>query len=109
MSFGATTVGYAIHIDLGRLRYIFGLGYGVSYASLDSKKFGMKKDSNTGYALVDGIELSLFPFASLAGLGIYLQFKVSPDLPAVYAKDQTTNRRYFENTLDSSLGLTFRF
>jgi hypothetical protein len=109
MPYGATTLGYTLFINLGRSRYFFGYGYGVSYASLDSKKFGLRSKSNTASASILGMEFSLFPYSQFVGLGLYLAFKSSPDLPAVYAKDQTSNRRYYEAPLDSSFGLILRF
>lgn len=109
MPYGATTLGYTLFINLGRSRYYFGYGYGVSYASLDSKKFGLRSKSNTASASILGVEFSLFPYSQFVSLGLYLAFKSSPNLPAVYAKDQTSNRRYYEAPLDSSFGLILRF
>jgi hypothetical protein len=109
MPYGATSLGYALFINLGRSRYFFGYGYGVSYASLDSKKFGLRSNTHTDRASIFGAEFSLFPYSQFVGLGLYIAVKSSPYLPAVYAKDQTVNRRYYEMPLDSSFGLILRF
>lgn len=109
MPYGTTTLGYALIINQGRARYYFGYGYGLSYASLNSKKFGLSSKTNTASASFLGVEFSLFPYSQLVGLGVYLAFKSSPDLPAVYAKDQTSNRQHYEIPISSSFGLILRF
>lgn len=109
MPYGATTLGYTLIINQGRSRYYFGYGYGLSFASLSSKKFGLRSKTNTASASILGAEFSLFPYAQFVGLGLYLALKSSPDLPAVYAKDQTSNRQYYEMPISSSFGLILRF
>ncbi|MFO6419455.1 hypothetical protein ACLBKS_04560 [Hylemonella sp. W303a] len=109
MPYGATTLGYALIINQGRSRYYFGYGYGISYASLNSTKFGLRSKTNTASASFLGLEFSLFPYSRFVGLGLYLALKSSPDLPAVYAKDQTNNRQYYEKPISSSFGLILRF
>lgn len=109
MPYGATTLGYTLIINQGRSRYYFGYGFGVSYASLNSKKYGLRSKTNTASASILGVEFTLFPYSQFVGLGLYLALKSSPDLPAVYAKDQTGNRRYYEMPISSSFGLILRF
>lgn len=109
MPYGTTSLGYAWGFDLKTLSYFIGLGYGVSYATLDSKNYALQSSTNDGYAFITGVESSPFRLSHLVNVGMMLTFKASPDLPPVYAKDQLVNRRYFEPSLSSTFGVVFRF
>ena len=109
MPYGTTSLGYAWGFDFDTLRYFIGLGYGVSYSTLDSKDYALQSSMNDGYAFITGVESSPFRVSHLVKMGMMLTFKASPDLPPVYAKDQLVNRRYFEPSLSSTFGVVFRF
>lgn len=109
MPFGATSLGYAWGFDFERLGYFIGLGYGVSYASLDSSGHALKSKTNDGFAFITGLRYSPFRLSNAVGLGMMLTLKASPYLPPVYAKDQLVNRRYYEPSLSSSFGIVFKF
>ena len=108
LPYGITSVGYAWSFNFHPLHYFLGLGYGVSYATLDSKRYALQDSTNDGPALITGIEYSPFPLSHLVGLGMMFTFKASPYLPSVYDKDQITNRRYYEPSISSTFGIVFR-
>lgn len=109
MPYGTTGLGYAWGLDFDTLRYFIGLGYGVSYSTLDSKDYALQSSTNDGCAFITGVESSPFRLSHLVNVGMMLTSKASPDLLPVYAKDQLVNRRYFEPSLSSTFGLVFRF
>ena len=106
--FGGTTVGAVGGFDWGTLYYFLGIGYGVTYAHLDTERFGLERKTNAGLALITGVGFSPFPLAELARLGFVFQFKFSPRLPPIEERQEAVSRGY-EPDLSALAGIMFRF
>lgn len=107
--YGTTVLGYAWWLDFVNLRYHIGLGYGVSYAALNSSDYAFRNSLNDGISYTSGVKTSLFPLSDRIGLGGTFVFKSSPPLPALYARDEVADRRYYEPRITSILGIVFSF